>query len=256
MTFQTVDGNDDSADVRLLFPDAVSDPAGLLYGLQKTYGKKARKQSHAAYKTLLHAHAILASVIGRAMRRTNGAIYEITNVNEERTALFACYVIGMTTCEEAIEEARYLQAFALLRQEMEIVGQLKDVRAGKRRKSTPDLNGFDKSIKRLYDDLSSAAHASKHYMLQNFTTTEAEHGTLGPIAGTRYFPICDREIARKAFGLHLIFTLEFITELSIDHSDRHGCEFTKDDINALTLANQILINEGILEDGVEIEVYE
>jgi len=62
--------------------------------------------------------------------------------SEERKAHFAGFVIGMNACESAIEEARYLQAHALLRQEMEILAQLKAVREGRRKPNgSPKCDG-------------------------------------------------------------------------------------------------------------------
>jgi len=253
MTSKVIDLSDKFAANTQSFPGEVSDPAGLLYGIQKAYGKEARKQSHAAYKTLITAHALLAGVIMRAMRRANRLITEVTTINEERNALFACYIIGMTTCEKAIEQARYLQAFALLRQEMETVAHLKTMKNDKRRKSKPDV--FDSSIKRLYENLSTAVHASNSYIMRNFTSDDVSDASLGTLAGTRYFPMCDCETARRAFGLHLILTLEFITELRVDHSEIEGGEFTQDDINALSHANRLLIDEGILDSDTWLESF-
>lgn len=58
-------------------------------------------------------------------------------------------MIGLQTCENAIEEARYLQASALLRQEMEILAQLGAVREGRRKSNnSPNVTALETSLRR------------------------------------------------------------------------------------------------------------
>jgi hypothetical protein len=140
--------------------------AATLYAVQKIYGDKVREQSKAAYRRLIDAHLLIVGVLATGLLRTNGKITPITDTSEERNALFASYVIGMEACERTIEEGRYLQAHALLRQEMETLAQLKAVAAGKRNEDrSPNVAVLEKSIARLYSGLSAAAHVSNHHMV-------------------------------------------------------------------------------------------
>src|SRR5713101_9570728 len=128
--------------------------AATLYAFQKIYGDKVREQSKAAYRRLVDAHLLIMGVLAAGLLRTNGKITSITDTSEERKALFASYVIGMEACERAIEEGRYLQAYALLRQEMETLAQLKAVTSGKRNENrSPNVAVLEKSLARLYDGL-------------------------------------------------------------------------------------------------------
>src|SRR5688572_9263378 len=96
----------------------LAEPAAMLYAAQKVYGDRVGAQSKVAYGRLLDAHLLLTGVLASALLRINGKIAPTTSAIEQRNGLFASYVIGMDTCECAIEEGRYLQAHALLRQEM------------------------------------------------------------------------------------------------------------------------------------------
>lgn len=224
--------------------------AATLYAVQKVYGEKVREHSKMAYRRLVDAHLLITGVLSAALLRINAKIIPTTDALVERNALFACYVIGLEACERAIEEGRYLQAHALLRQEMETVAQLKSVAAKRRNQNrSPNVAVLDKSLARLYDDLSSAAHVSKHHLVRAATEWEVPGDNLpGPTSGTRYFPAFVEELARRSFGLHLTLTLRFIEELSIDLHEQHGDDaFTEREAEAIDVAVRLMIAEGVLE---------
>jgi len=224
--------------------------AAALYAVQKIYGGKVREQSKAAYRRLVDAHLLIMGVLATGLLRSNGKIAPITDTSEERNALFASYVIGMDACERAIEEGRYLQAHALLRQEMETLAQLKAVTAGKRNENrSPNVAVLEKSLAHLYDGLSAAAHVSKHHLVRVATEWNVSGENLpGPTSGTRYFPAFVEELARRSFGLHLMLTLRLIEEMSIDLHEQHGEDgFTEREVEAVNLAVQLMIVEGVVE---------
>ena len=226
------------------------EPAALIYGVQKHYGDKVRQETKEAYGRLVNAHLLIAGVLGAALLRINGKIVPITSDSSgERDALFGAFIIGMGLCEDAIEQGRYLQAQALLRQEMETIAQLKAVRAGKRNEQrSPNVGCLEKSMARLYDQLSAAAHLSKHWIVKAATEWEMSGDHLpGPTSGTRYFPAFDRDVARRCFALHLQLTISLIEELSLDLDERHEDDaFTDEDSKAITLAMQLMEMEGMV----------
>lgn len=224
--------------------------AATLYAVQKIHGDNVREQTKHAYGRLVDAHLLTTGVLATGLLRINGKIVPITVASEERNSLFASYVIGMVVCERAIEEGRYLQAHALLRQEMEILAQLKAVSKGERRNDgSPNVKVLESSLKRLYSDLSAAAHVSKHHVVRAAVQYDISGKDLpGPTSGTRYFPAFDEGLARRSFGLHLMLTLRLIEEVSTDLHERHGDDgFTKRESEAVNLAVQLMIAEGILE---------
>lgn len=226
--------------------------AATLYAVQRVYGDKVREQSKAAYRRLVDAHLLITGVLATGLLRTNAKITPITDTSEERNALFASYVIGMEACERTIEEGRYLQAHALLRQEMETLAQLKAVAAGKRNENrSPNVAVLEKSIARLYSELSAAAHVSNHHMVRAATEWDVSGENLpGPTSGTRYFPAFVEELARRSFALHLTLTMRLIEEMSIDLREQHGDDgFTQREGEAVNLAVQVMLTEGMLEQG-------
>lgn len=162
-------GSDVEADLEAA-TRALIDPAATLYGVLKYYGDKVRQETKDAYGRLVNAHLLIAGVLGAALLRINGKIVPATPGSREGNALRAAFIIGMGLCEDAIEQGRYLQAHALLRQEMETIAQLKAVRAGARREQgSPNVGVLEKSLRSLYGDLSAAAHVSKHWIVEAAT---------------------------------------------------------------------------------------
>jgi len=228
------------------------EPAATLFAAQRVYGDKVREQTMKAYGRLVDAHLLTTGVLASALLRVNGKIAPVTPTSEERDALFASFVIGIESCESAIAEGRYLQAQALLRQEMETLAQLKAVSAGKRNtKQSPNVGVLEKSLARLYGGLSDAAHVSKHYIVRAATQWDVSGDDLpGPTSGTRYFPAFDEGVARRSFSLHLMLTLGLIEELSIDLHERYNDDgFTKREADAINLVLQLMQAEGMVEIG-------
>jgi hypothetical protein len=195
-------------------------------------------------------------VLATGMLRTNGKIVKWTDTSEERGALFAAFFIGMDLCEHAIEEGRYLQAHALLRQEMETLAQLKAVRLGKRKDAgSPNVSVLEESIRRMYSELSSAAHVSAHHIVRQATSYETTDLDLpGPTSGTRFFPDFNEHIARASFTMHLMFTAGVIEEYANDVNVQHKEEdrFTARDMETISVALRLMESEGVIEIGAAV----
>ncbi len=225
------------------------EPAAMLFAVQRVHGDKVREQTMKAYGQLGDAHMLTTRVLPAALLRTNGTITASSSTSERRNALFAAFVIGMETCESAIAEGRYLQASALLRQEMETLAQIKEVSAGKKNERNPNVRMLEQSLARLYGELSDAAHVSKHNIVRSATEFGIAADNLhGLTSGTRYFPAFDEGLARRSFSLHLLLTVGLIEELSIDLHERHDDDcFTEREIRAVNLALQLMRAEGMIE---------
>lgn len=226
------------------------EPAATLYAVQKVFGDQAKAKAMAAYGRLIDAHMLATGVLASGLLRINGAVVEGDQTAFERDALFAAFVIGLEPCERAIAEARYLQAHAMLRQELEILAQLKAVGANRRKpNSAPNVAALEQSLARLYGGLSAAAHVSRHDIVQSATAWDGEmDGLPGPTNMTRYFPETDAGLARRSYALHTYMILRLVEELSVDLGSRHqSAAFTDAENEALTLAIDLMAAEGMLE---------
>lgn len=224
--------------------------AATLYAVQKVYGDQAKAKSMAVYGRLIDAHLLVTGVLASGLLRINGTVVEGERTAFERDALFAAFVIGMAPCETAIAEARYLQAHAMLRQELEILAQLKAVHANRRKlNGAPNIAALEQSLARLYGGLSAAAHVSQHDIVQSATEWDGEmDGLPGPTNLTRYFPETDEGLARRSYALHIYMVVRLIEELSVDLATRYdNARFTESETEALGLAIDLMVAEGMLE---------
>jgi hypothetical protein len=222
--------------------------ASTLYAAQKVASDQVRAQSKAALGRMVDAHLLVSGVLGGVLLRTNGKLTQEGLLNQERRVLFASYVVGLPLCELAIVEGRYLQALTLLRQEMETLAQIVISHSGQRKPGKlANVAVLGRDISRIYGDLSAAAHASNHDMASELLTqvleTEDKVST-----GTYFYPIQNRELARKAFALHLFLTMKLISQIAIDYDRAHPEDgFGPSDQEALNLAMDLLKEEGLVE---------
>jgi hypothetical protein len=197
------------------------------------------------------AHLLVTGVLGGALLRTNGKLTKDGALNEERRVLFAAFVIGMPLCEQAIEEGRYLQAMALLRQEMETLAQVMLSHAGKRKHGeVANVAILGKDIARVYGELSAAAHASSHPMASDVLTQIMDHKDApGGLRATLFYPVENLVLARQAFALHLVLTMNLIGQVADDYNKAHpGDGFSSRDQETLNFAVELMNAEGLLED--------
>jgi len=226
------------------------EPRATLFAIQRSSGKNVRDQTLRAYGRLVDAHILITGLLAAALLRINGKVVPINPTLQECDALFASFVIGIKVCEYAIAEGRYLQALALLRQEMETVARIKTIRAGRRNgKQCANMAVLgNSSLARLYGELSEAAHVSKHHIVR--ATTEYEVGDEelpGPTSGTRYFPAFDEGLARRCFSLHLVLAIELVYEFTIYLKKQYNDGVTESAVEAVNLAVQLMQAEGMIE---------
>jgi hypothetical protein len=127
---------------------------------------------------------------------------------------------------------------------MEILAQLRAVREGRRKSNgSPNVTALEKSLRRLYGDLTAAAHASRHDIVESVTAWDSSMENLpGPTSMTRYFPETDDGLARRSFALHIYMMVRLIEELSLDFDERYPDHaFTESERNALNHAVALMI---------------
>lgn len=163
--------------------------AGTILAIHDVYGSEVRKKSLAAFGKMVHAHLLVTGVVGTVLMRTNGKVMSPTPVSARRNALFGSFVLGLSLCEKAICEGYYLQAGALIRQEMETLAALNEVTSGTRKDGvTPQMRALEPSIRRLYGDFSAVAHVAQHDLASSLISEDRimEGATLARV--TRHYP--------------------------------------------------------------------
>jgi len=226
----------------------LTEPALTIRAAQDYAGNEVRAKTRDALGRMADAHLLIAGVIGGMLLRTDGKRTESGDAMHERCVLFASYVVGMSLCEQAIEEGRYLQSLALLRQEMETLAQVVSSQSGKRKHGkVANVTVLRKDISRLYGTLSAAAHSSKHSMASELLTrkVESEHRIS---TGTYFYPVLNAELARRAFALHLILTVDLICQMAVDYQQTHPSDGVGAlDQETVNLALALMAEEGMVE---------
>ena len=226
-------------------------PAATLSAIQRVHGAHVREQTMRAYGRLSEAHMLLSGVLASAILKVDGKIVEASQAGQERTALFASFVIGMELSETAIAEGCYLQALTLLRQELETVAQLTLISLGKRKDGeSAKLKVLEKSLARFHGELSAAAHVSKHDLVRTATELDVRDLDVPEFTvGTRYYPAFNEGLARRAFALHLVLILKIIEHMSEEHDARHSPEdrFGEMDSIAVHMAAELMRSEGLVD---------
>jgi hypothetical protein len=234
------------------------EPFATMLATQKVSGDAVREETRAALGDLRNAHLLVVGIAGAFMLRTNGKLAPFDSDRDARGALFAALIMGLGLCEQAIEEGRYLQAHALLRQELELLARLVAIRTGTGRAGrTANVAGLETSLKRLYGSLSDAAHLTRSDLVREATRYSVETpDDPGSVSGTRYFPVIDRDVARRSFALHLYILIHAIAEISGDIAVAHPeARITEEEAGVLDLAIRVMMREGMLErDDKEDEV--
>lgn len=229
---------------------ALLEPAATLVAVQEIEGGKVRQLTRDAYGKLVSAHLLINGVLWVLLRKSHGKLGTYSRPLHESEALIASFVIGLSVCERAIEEGRYLQSAALLRQEMEIIAQLMAVRSDSRKpQRSPSIASLEETRRRHYSSLSDAAHAASHEIIESLTLWQGHDPDMPDgTRATRFFPAIDVELSRRTFSLHLVLMLDLVEEVNELYADRDDIGgLTESEVGALRVAIALMASEGMVE---------
>lgn len=228
-------------------------PASTMLAAQEVSAKDVREKSKIGYSKLLDANLLVTGVIASALLRVNGELSPLQKTSLERGALVAGFVTGVGFCEKAISEGYYLQASTLLRQELETIAALEEIKQGVRRDGiTPNIKCLPWLLPRLYGDLSAAAHVAKHRIL--ISVAQHKEGFPGLPDGTvvwRMKPGFDNELSRRFYALHIMLMIQFAVHLNDYQEELHRSGLTDEEVTCLNLAINLLIEEKCAEPEPE-----
>lgn len=219
-----------------------------LLGLQVAAGNTIREQSKNCYGQLLEAHMQIVGAISSAVKRRDGERAVIVDDSQQQIVLIAVFIQGINIVESSISEGYYIQAAALIRQELEIIAALEELKVGKRvAGKTPNVGHSPWSLATLYGDLSSATHAADHDMLQVIMSPDQAglpDDTTGVIMVQRF----QDELSWRLYGLHVALLILLAVHLNDHHTTVHGESngLNETEIIAVKNAQEIMIDEGWL----------
>ncbi len=214
-----------------------------LLGRQKQVGQKVREQSKGVYGRLMDAHCLAMSVIASATSPMSGKPGKSDPDLAHMLSLSASFIQGIDICETAISEGYYVSATALLKQEMETIAAIAEVRNKTRRTgSTPNVKVFGK-LAVLYGDLNRVAHVADSDLMQQLVRIEVSEQQ----AGAPLFPVFNADQAKFLYGLHVSLLAMIALEVGAILEELYGAGLRDFETVMLARVARILQDEGWLQ---------
>lgn len=205
-----------------------------------------RERAKIDYGGLLDGHLIAVSLIARAVERTHLRPGKASPSISERLTLFASFIQGMDLGEVAISEGLYLQAAALLKQQMETVAAMNELAKGTRTdKKTPNVSILLWKLNVHYGYIQGAAHMSNNALLRDFYQTEAR-GSAVPVSVT---PRYSRQAALYLHTLEVGVLVQFAVAVGDLLREMYGESWIDEELKFLLQVMQILEDEGAFDEA-------
>lgn len=211
-----------------------------LFAHQRRRRSEVRTHSLKTYGELKDAHWLATSVIANSTSRVSAKPGRSSAELSHLLSLSASFIQGIDICETAISEGLYLQAAALLKQEMETRAAIQEVRDKKRKSgSTPNVKNMGE-LSVLYGDLNRAAHVSDERLMQEIVRLEIDQQR----TGAPLFPVFNVELAKLFYGFHVVLVTMMALEVDLVLCEMYGAGITEFEKDMLGRTALILQNEG------------
>ena len=198
------------------------------------------------------AYSLALGVVASAAKRVEGKFGGWTTESSCRGSILAGFIVGLTLVERAILGGFTAQAAALVRQELEAIAALEEIRQGCRtERRTPNVRHVPSVPGPLYSDLSKAAHFADTSTLRRITVYRGEiEGEPGPAEKWLLSPQHVPGTTRRLFGMQTLLLLHLAEHQALDHHEVHGLESTAEDIQAVSGALKLLKSAGVIDGYV------
>jgi hypothetical protein len=206
--------------------------------------KRVREQSGKVARNLLDAHWAALSAIASATDRNSGKAGKTTAELSHLLPLTASFIQGVEICETAISEGLYFSASALLKQEMETLAAVREVREKRRQdQKTPNVKSFG-ALSVLYGDLNRMAHVSDKEWLQDFLAVEISAEAIG----AALFTVFNEKLFKLFYALHVVFVAILAIEVEDVLKELYGEGFNELERKLLGSVVPILAEHGWMKD--------
>ena len=148
-----------------------SETSPLLYALIQSAGSKAATQSITGYGPLLEAYSLLGDLLTFLVKQGSEEPSSNSPTAPQRISLSSGLLQASTVPECLISRGQYWAASAVIRQQLEALARLADLRNGKVSTDSkpPNVSILPTGLPQSYGRLSELAHVSNGEFLQSFT---------------------------------------------------------------------------------------
>lgn len=181
-----------------------------------------REQSKGKYKqewldTRLQLLAISAHLFGHK----DGVPGKTSAQISERLTLIMVFLQGVYATETLITEGQYIKATAALKQDLEIIARIAEVKHNVAKQGrVPNVKYAPEGSQRFYGQLNDVAHPSNIELLQSLLGSRHE----GEVHGVSYIPTFVEETALGLYELHVWLIFEAVREHLLLFIEMYGSE--------------------------------
>lgn len=186
---------------------------------------------------LLEAHEWLLSAILNQRERLilTRFLNDDPSIDAQLT-LLATFIQGVCSCSSLILTGQFVQAAAIIKQELEIIEAIGEYARGSRKDGkTPRLHRYRNSFGRVYGTLNEYAHASVNDRVKE-TVFEINGGT----RAASILPKPNMDLSVTFFGVHLLAVVDAALEQSRLCEVLYGDQFSDAEKAAVCGAIEVL----------------
>jgi hypothetical protein len=179
-----------------------------------------REQSKAKYKQeWLDARLQLMAISAHLIEGRNGVPGNSSPEISERIVLIMVFLQGAYASETLISEGQYIKASAALKQDIEILARLAEIKLNVARPGrVPNVKHAPEGCQRYYGQLNDVAHPSNLHLLQALLSQLHE----GEARGVSYVPAFVEETALGLYELHVWLLFEAVREHLLLFMEMYG----------------------------------
>jgi hypothetical protein len=181
---------------------------------------RIREQSKSKYKQeWLDVRLQLLAISAHLLNQKDGVPGETSPQISERLTLIMAFLQGVYVTETLISEGQYIKAAAALKQDLEILARIAEVKHDLAKQGrVPNVKYAPAGSQRFYGQLNDVAHPSNLELLQTLLGSLHE----GAIHGVSYIPIFVEATALALYELHVWLLFEAVREHLLLYMEMYG----------------------------------
>ena len=209
------------------------------------------KEASAELTEVLEAYRLAIELISSAASVTEGTYERSSAAMNLIEGILAGFIVGLTLVEHAILSGYTAQSAALVRQELEAIAALEEIKVGRRIEGrTPNVRHLPNIPGRVYSDLSELTHFSRSSALEligkyRSEDPDAPENTTQWLLSPQHVP----NTTRQLFALHTVLLLHFVLHQSDHCASLRRTTPIIQDVPEFQQAVKILEHAGVIESA-------
>ncbi len=184
--------------------------------------QRIREEAKVAYPDgLLDARLILVGILSYLLSSRSGQPGQTSPSISGRLTRICAFVQGISTTETMISEAQYIKATGVLKQDLELLAHVCELRKGEAQHGrTPNVKHAPEGMRRYYGELNAVAHISQEELLKPLMSEMID----GKIVGISPIPRFNQSAAVSLYELHVYILFEMVREAVVLFGEMYGTD--------------------------------